>query len=65
MENGIQTYNSISPAPILKVLRDLEQFIFRDDKIDILVKVVLTHYQLETIHPFMIQNGLLGRIFFI
>lgn len=62
MENGIQTYNSISPAPILKVLRDLEQFIFRDDKIDILVKVVLTHYQLETIHPFMDGNGLIGRI---
>lgn len=42
--NGIQTYNPTSPAHILKTMGDLEQFIRRDDEIDILVKVALAHY---------------------
>lgn len=41
---------------------DLERFIRRYDEIDILVKVVLAHYQFETMHPFMAGNGLIGRI---
>lgn len=59
---NIQTYNPISPAYILKAMGDLEQFIRKDDEIDILVKVALAHYQFETIHPFMTGNGLMGRI---
>lgn len=62
MTNGIQTYNPTSPANILKAMRDLEQFIRRDDEIDILIKVALAHYQFETIHLFMVGNGLIRRI---
>lgn len=44
MTNGIQTYNPTSPAHILKAMRDLVQFIRRDDEIDILIKVALADY---------------------
>lgn len=62
MTNDFHTYNPTSPAHILKAMHNLEQFIRRDDEIDILVKVALAHYQFETIHPFMVGNGFAGRI---
>lgn len=55
-------YNPTSPAHIPKAMRDLEQFIRREDEIDSLVKAALAHYQFETIHPFMAGNGFVGRI---
>ncbi len=43
-------------------LAELEQFIHADDEIDLLVKMAITHYQFEAIHPFVDGNGRTGRI---
>lgn len=43
-------------------LKNLEEFIHADDELDPLVKLALTHYQFEAIHPFMDGNGRTGRI---
>jgi Fic family protein len=49
-----------------KVIRDklknLEDFIHQDDKLDPLVKMSIIHYQFEAIHPFFDGNGRTGRI---
>ncbi len=43
-------------------LRALENFMHADDKLDVLVKMALLHYQFEAIHPFPDGNGRTGRI---
>jgi Fic family protein len=43
-------------------LRELENFMHADDKLDVLVKMALMHYQFEAIHPFPDGNGRTGRI---
>ncbi|NOQ24047.1 MAG: Fic family protein [Bacteroidales bacterium] len=43
-------------------LKELEDFIHADDKIDPLIKMALIHYQFEAIHPFFDGNGRTGRI---
>lgn len=48
------------------VIRDLlanwEAFIHAEDDIDPLVKMAITHYQFEAIHPFIDGNGRTGRV---
>lgn len=49
-----------------KQIRDLlsnwEQFLHADDDIDPLIKMIISHYQFEAIHPFHDGNGRTGRI---
>jgi Fic family protein len=49
-----------------KQIRDLlsnwEQFLHADDGLDPLIKMTISHYQFEAIHPFHDGNGRTGRI---
>jgi len=45
-----------------KKLRNLEEFLLADDDLDPLVRMAVTHYQFEAIHPFTDGNGRTGRI---
>jgi len=52
------------PPPVEEMktaLGDLEKFL-HDDSIDPLMRAALSHFQFETIHPFLDGNGRIGRI---
>lgn len=61
---GVNNAVFVPPPPHLveQNLRDLDRFMENDMGLPALVKIGLAHAQFETIHPFLIGNGRLGRI---
>lgn len=47
---------------IREKLKNLEEYIHAEDRVDPLIKLALIHYQFEAIHPFTDGNGRTGRI---
>lgn len=52
----------VGEEPIRRLLGNWEQFFHSDDDLDPLIKMAISHYQFEAIHPFFDGNGRTGRI---
>ncbi len=60
----LKTANFVPPVPedMQLALYELEHFIHGSVALNRLILIVLVHYQLEMIHPFLDGNGRLGRL---
>ncbi|WP_127845642.1 Fic family protein [Psychroflexus aestuariivivens] len=61
--NGEIIYTPPSGEDVIREkMANLETFINNNDTIDPLIKMAISHYQFEAIHPFLDGNGRTGRI---
>lgn len=61
--NGEVIYTPPSGENVIREkMANLEKFINENDTIDPLIKMAISHYQFEAIHPFSDGNGRTGRI---
>ena len=49
------------PGEVVSLMQNWIQYV-HNDKNDLLIKVAISHYQFEAIHPFMDGNGRVGRL---
>lgn len=52
----------VGEEAIRKLLNNWESYLHEDDDIDPLIKMAISHYQFEAIHPFTDGNGRTGRV---
>lgn len=60
--NNVVYTPPVGETAIRDLMANWERFIHADDEIDPLVKMAISHYQFECIHPFPDGNGRTGRI---
>jgi Fic family protein len=58
-------YTPPIPAEITPLMKNLEEFLHNENKLDPLIKAAIVHYQFEAIHPFHDGNGRTGRILMV
>ena len=62
-QHGDILYTPPAGEPIIRdLLGNWEQYLHRQDDTDPLIKLAISHYQFEAIHPFHDGNGRTGRI---
>lgn len=59
---NMQEYNPPLPTDLVGLLDAMIKFARTEDKIDPLIKAALVYCQFETIYPFDVGNGLVGRL---
>lgn len=60
--NNVVYTPPVGETAIRDLMANWERFLHADDEIDPLVKMAISHYQFECIHPFPDGNGRTGRI---
>lgn len=51
-----------NPEDMVDAMSDLEKYMNGEDSLDPLIQAALIHYQFETTHPFLDENGRVGRL---
>lgn len=62
---GDVVYTPVAPQLVGSYLSDLEKYMNKKDGVDPIIKIILSHYQFEAIHPFGDGNGRTGRILMV
>lgn len=50
------------PKYVANLMHDFESYLHTDSEYDPIIRLALTHYQFEAIHPFLDGNGRIGRL---
>ncbi len=61
---GIEHASYVPPSPIMisGLFGNLENYMHSEEEKDLLVRIAVSHYQFEAIHPFEDGNGRIGRL---